>query len=173
MIQDVLHILEDAHQLQSQPWAYGSYWYPDGVCPHSLGSHNSKNLLEMASLNKVACHHYSDVYHQACNEWQYQEAEVHSFQMGYTLYNVHVFVALVLAAISHKVTAYIKHVTHGNIHLLNDGPFVWITLFLFLFPSGDIYDTIIHQQLCALTLASCNNNFDKYAEKFQHLFKPV
>jgi len=36
--QDISHTLEDAHQFLSQPWAHGSYWYHDGVCPRTPGT---------------------------------------------------------------------------------------------------------------------------------------
>jgi len=95
------------------------------------------------------------------------------FSNGITLYNVHIFATLVMATISHEATEYIQDTTQVNLCLLNDGPFVWITLFSFLFPSHDIWNTIIHQKLSTLTLASCNNDFDKYTEKDQCFFKPV
>jgi len=78
----------------------------------------------MASLHKVATKHYGQVYTNACNEWQGTEAEVYAFQMEWSLYNVHVFATLVLQAISHEATEYIKVATKNNLYLLNDGPFV-------------------------------------------------
>jgi len=62
-------------------------------------------------LNKVATQHYGQVYLNTCNKWQHQEAEMHAFQMEYSLYNVYVFATLVLVAISHKATEYIKTAT--------------------------------------------------------------
>ncbi len=122
--QDILHTLKDARQLQSQPWAHGSYWYKDGGRPYTPGTFNGEDLLDMASLHKVATKHYNQVYTNACNEWQRTEAEVYAFQMERSLYNVHIFATLVLKAISHEATEYIKVATKNNLYLLNDGPFV-------------------------------------------------
>jgi len=101
----------------------------------------------MASLHKVAMQHYSQVYTNACNKWQCTEAEVYAFQTERSLYNVRVFATLVLQAISHEATEYIKVATKNNLHLLNDGPFVWVNLFQYLFLSCDVYDKVIGQQI--------------------------
>ncbi len=159
--QEILHTLKDAHQLQSQPWAHGSYWYKDGGHPHTPGTFNGEDLLDMASLHMVATKHYSQVHTNACNKWQCTEAEVHAFQTERSLYNVRIFATLVLQAISHEATEYIKVATKNNLCLLNNGPFVWVTLFQYLFLSSDIYDRVIQQQINALSMASCNNDFDK------------
>jgi len=145
--QDILHTLEDARQLQSQPWAHGSYWYKDGGRPYTPGTFNSEDLLDMASLHKVATKHYNQVYTNVCNEWQCTEAEVYAFQTERSLYNVRVFATLILKAISHEATEYIKVATKNNLRLLNDGPFVWVTLFQYLFPSNDVYNRVIWQQI--------------------------
>jgi len=123
-------------------------------------------------VSKVTCHHYSDVYCQACNEWQCQEAEVHSFQMEYTPCNMHVFAALVLLLFP-MMQLSTSSIPPMVISIFSMMVFLFWSPCSFYFPSGDIYDTVIHQQLCTLTLASCNNDIDKHAEKFQWLFKPV
>jgi len=170
---EILYKLNDMHQHSSTSWAYGSYWYYDGVHPGTALMLGREDLLDIGHLNYVAINHADCVIKQAKLEWECIEAKKDAFMSEQSLYNVHIFAVLLLAVVALELRECIKWAAHSDVCLLNNGPFVMLSLYQLLFPMQDVYENVLCTHLKNITIATCDNNYYKYTKKFIHCFQSV
>ncbi len=60
-----------------------------------------------------------------------------------------------------------------NISILNNGPFIWVSLYQLLFPMQGIYQAVLYNKLTWLMLDSCKNELNKFAMQFAQLSGPL
>jgi len=171
--QDVLFRLTNICQTHTTAWAFGTYWYIDGMCPAQPVAYGSRDLLDLSVLHDVATNHAKDMLQNACKEWECTNAEEDAFCTETSIYHICVFATLAYSAMVPKLHNKIVQLMHGNICLLNDGPYIWVCLHNILFPSQDVYHAVVYGQMKKLTLKSCHNNFGTFAKKFKCLFEPM
>jgi len=109
----------------------------------------------------------------ACAKWECKEAEDFAFWTDSKNYHTCIFAVLMIKSCSATLTEAIDcHIGH-NIHLLNDGAFVWTTMAHIIFPHNTIFNKVVHACLSNLTLETCDNNFNLYIHCFEKLFESL
>jgi len=170
---DILNKLADLQQHSSTSCSHGTFWHQSSVHPQTGSHYNAVNLLDFAHLNNVATKENDKVQMFAITEWQCIETKQEAFLTKRSLYNVHVFAILLMAALPYDLKEHVKHALIGNVQLFNDSPYSLITLYQLLFLMQAIYKMVLQMHLQKITLESCNNYYYTCTKKFLQCFCSV
>jgi len=154
-------------------WSHGSYLT-------TLGHHTQDalhtwdiDLLDIFCLQKLVKNGITQGHDIAKAEWECQETEEYTFGTNNVIYNSCIFAVLTMKACTKSLHDRITHEIGSEIHLLNDGAYVWDTLYNLIFPHQSTFQEVLHAKLKALTLTGHNHDFKKFSDQFATLFKPI
>jgi len=154
-------------------WSRGSYLA-------TLGHHTQDalhawdiDLLDIFHLQKLVKNGVTQVHDIAKAEWERQETEEYAFGTNNVIYNSRIFAVLTMKACTESLRDRITHEIGSEIRLLNDGAYVWVTLYKLIFPHQSTFQEVLRAKLKALTLAGYNHDFKKFSDQFAKFFKPI